>query len=102
MLWFWRLLQTSVTGHFRMEPRNYMSTLSAGTIPFDDAWSERVVQFHPLETRRARRARLETAEVAMELGNANPPLGGPIMKPERTGVLFSDERNAAGTDTEPA
>lgn len=79
-----------------------MSAITAENLPFGDAGSERIVQFHPLETRRARRVRLEAAEVAMELGNANPPLGAPMMKPERTGVLFSDERNAAGTDTEPA
>ncbi len=79
-----------------------MSELRAENHLFDLPAPERTVEFQPLETRRARRSRLESGEVARELGDANPPLGAPIMRSAPSGVVFSDERSAAGPESEPA
>lgn len=74
-----------------------MSELSAEEHLFDSPAPDHTVVYRPLESRRIRRARLQAAEVAMELGHADPPLGAPIMRSGQFGVVFSDESSAAGT-----
>lgn len=77
-----------------------MSEPSAATFPFDTAGPESIVDFRPLESRRMRRARLEAAEVAVELGNANPPLGSPVTRAEIFGAVFLQRNGTAGTEPE--
>ncbi len=69
---------------------------------FDIPAPESTVAYRPLESRRTRRARLEGAEVATELSHTDPPIGAPITGSAPSGVVFSDERSAAGTESEPA
>ncbi len=79
-----------------------MSELSAENHLFDSPAPERLFEYRPLESRRIRRARLQAAEVATELGYANPPIGAPIMRSAPFGVVLSDGRSAAVTESEPA
>ncbi|PKQ18191.1 MAG: hypothetical protein CVT68_04665 [Actinobacteria bacterium HGW-Actinobacteria-8] len=81
-----------------------MSESTAADLPFGEestAGAGVSVHFRPLESRRIRRARLEAAEVAMELGKANPPIGAPIKRDAHFGAVFSDADNEAGTEPEP-
>ncbi len=75
-----------------------MSELSAENYLSDSPAPERLFDYPPLESRRDRRARLQAAEVAAELGYADPPIGAPIMRSAPFGVVFSDESSAAGTE----
>ncbi|WP_291378707.1 hypothetical protein [Demequina sp.] len=72
-----------------------MSESSAGNFPLSTAGPERTVAYRPLESRRIRRARLEAAEVAMELGRTNPPFGPSAKNSDIFGVVFSDAHDAA-------
>jgi|GEM_PF-5971528 len=65
---------------------------------FDAAGPERTVDHRPLESRRSRRARLESGEIATELGDANPPLSSSVMSSEIFGAVFTRNRDAAGTE----
>ena len=65
---------------------------------FDAAGPERTVEHRPLESRRSRRARLEGGEALMTPSDAGPPLGSPVMSSEVFGAVFSQNRDAAGTD----
>ncbi len=75
-----------------------MSELDAQDHLFDTPAPERTFEYQPLESRRTRRARLEGAEVAKELGDASPPFGAPVMSAEIFGEVFTHSSDAAGTE----
>lgn len=73
-----------------------MNDSNAANFPVQISGSERILNYRPMETRRIRRERLESAETARELGNANTPMDAPFEKSGRFGVVFSDEVSGTG------
>ncbi len=74
-----------------------MSELSAENHLFDLPEPQRTFEYPPLESRRTRRFRLESAEVATQLGDANRPMGSSVMSDEEYRDVVGRYRGAART-----
>ncbi len=72
-----------------------MSELIVENQLFDSPAPELTVEYRPLESRRIRRFRLESAEVAAQLGDANRPMGSSVMSDEDYRQVVERYRSAA-------